>query len=217
MRAARVQPVDHLLQQLAPDLGDARGRVEIGEVSLRETEVAVETVDQNLEGVLERMEVMPPLTIAFFIRRLHLGLRFEPEGAEIGQQMPEDLQLIGHREAVELQHDRGIQRRDIAMPDVARDPGKENRGVAAFEAAHHRHLGNRMALPVIFAEEKRVDAGGVPAHDHVLVVVGKNLGLDEVARAEEIGDGARFTHGAEGALPEAIGVFEISALQLLAA
>ena len=54
---ARVQPIDHLLQKIAPDLGDARGGVEIGEVSLRETEVAVEAVDQNLEGVLQRVEI----------------------------------------------------------------------------------------------------------------------------------------------------------------
>ena len=103
------------------------------------------------------------------------------------------------------------------MPDVARDAGEKDRGVTAFEAAHHRHLGNGMALPVIFAEEERVDPGGVAAHDHVLVVVGKNLRLDEVARAEEIGDGARFAHGAEGALPETVGVFEIGALEFLAA
>ena len=60
----------------------------------------------------------------------------------------------------------------------------------------------RMALPEIFAQEERVDAGGVAAHDHVLVVVGKNLRLDEIARAQEIGDGARFAHRAEGALAE---------------
>ena len=59
-----------------------------------------------------------------------------------------------------------------------------------------------MALPEIFAEKERVDPGGVAAHDHVLVVVGKNLRLDEIARAQEIGDGARFAHGAESALRE---------------
>ena len=55
---ALVQPLDHLLQQVAADLGDARGGIEIGEVSLRETEVAVEAVDQNLEGVLQRVEML---------------------------------------------------------------------------------------------------------------------------------------------------------------
>src|SRR5438309_12002933 len=95
--------------------------------------------------------------------------------------MPEDLKLIGYRETIELQHHRRIKRGDVAMPDVARDAGEKDGGVAAFEAAHHRHLGNGMALPEIFAEEERVDASGVAAHDHVLVIVGKNLGLDEVA------------------------------------
>src|SRR5437773_8386302 len=103
------------------------------------------------------------------------------------------------------------------MPDVAGDTREKNRGVTAFETAHHRHLGNGMALPVIFAEEERVDPGGISAHDHVLVIIGKNLRLNEVARAEEVGDRARFAHSAEGTLPEAIGAFKVSALQFLAA
>ena len=45
------------LQKIAADLRDARRRVEIGKVSLRETEIAVEAVDQNLEGVLQRVEI----------------------------------------------------------------------------------------------------------------------------------------------------------------
>src|ERR1700704_3832323 len=116
--------------------------------------------------------------------------------------MAEDLELVGRWKTIELQHDRGIKRGDVAMPDIARDAGEENGGVTAFEAAHHRHLGNGMALPVIFAEEKRVDAGGVAAHNHVLVVVGKNLGLDEVAGTEELGYGTRLADGAESALSE---------------
>src|ERR1700682_1738595 len=130
--------------------------------------------------------------------------------------MTEYLELVGHREAIELQHDGGIKRGDVAMPDVARDACEKDRGVTAFEPAHHRHLGNGMALPVIFSEEECVDAGGVAAHDHVLVVVGKNLRLNEVARAEEIGDGSGFAHSAEGAFPEAIGAFDVSALKFLA-
>ena len=70
------------------------------------------------------------------------------------------------------------------MPDVARDPGEIDRGVAALEAARHRHFGNGMPLPVVFAQEERVDPSGVAAHNYILVVVGKNLRLNEVARAE---------------------------------
>src|ERR1044071_882272 len=131
--------------------------------------------------------------------------------------MPEDLELIADRETIELQHDGGIKRGDIAMPDVAGNAREKNRGVTAFETAHHRHLGNGMALPVIFAEEERVDPGCIPTHDHILVIVGKNLRLNEVARAKEIGDGAGFAHGAKGTLPEAIGASNVSALQFLAA
>ena len=74
-----------------------------------------------------------------------------------------------------------------------------------------------MALPEIFPQKERVDARGVAAHDHILVVVGKYLGLDEVARAQEIGDRARFAHGAQRPCAKSITVFEIGTLQFLAA
>src|SRR5437016_5044675 len=98
------------------------------------------------------------------------------------------------------------------MPDVARNPGEKDRGVTSFEATHHRHLRNGMALPEIFAEEERVNAGGVAAHDHVLIVVRKNLRLDKTARTEQIGDRARFAHRAERALPELFRIVEVGAL-----
>ena len=72
------------------------------------------------------------------------------------------------------------------MPDVARHTGEEDVGVTAFECAWHRQFGNGMALPKIFAQEQRVDTRGVAAHDHVLVIVRKNLRLNEVARAQQI-------------------------------
>ena len=52
------QPVDHLSQKLPSDLGHPCGGIEIGEMSLGETKVAIETVDQNFERVLERVEMM---------------------------------------------------------------------------------------------------------------------------------------------------------------
>ena len=80
--AARVQPIDHLLQQLAADLGDARGRVEIGKVALSETEIAVEAVDQDLEGVLQSAENIAAASVR---GGAHARLGLEPEGAQIGQ------------------------------------------------------------------------------------------------------------------------------------
>ena len=179
----RIKPVDHLLQQIASNLGDARRGIEIGEMSLGEAQITVETVEQNLERVLQRLEMMLFCRILF---GSHFRLRFEPKRAHISQQMAENLQLIGRRETLELQHHRRIKRSDVAMPDVARHAGEEDVGVAAFERARHRQLGNGMALPEIFAQKKRVDARGVAAHDHVLVIVWKNLRLDEVARAEQV-------------------------------
>src|SRR3989440_7862505 len=162
------------------------------------------------------MEGVKILLLGATFRGAHARFRFEPERPQIGEQMPKDLELIARRPAIELEHDRGIERRDIAMPDVARDAGEENRGVTTFEAADHWHLGNGMALPVIFAKEERVDAGGVVAHDYVLIVVGKNLRLDEVAGAQEIGHGAGFAHGAESAFSKTLAAGGIFTLEFLA-
>src|SRR6478672_6679163 len=141
--AAGGEPVDHLLQKLTANLGNASGCVEIGEVTLGETEVAIKAVDQDLEGVLERVEV---LLLGAVFRGAHAGFRFQAEGAQVGEQMAKDLELVGRRPAIELEHDRRVKRRDIAMPDVAGDAGEKDRGVTALEPAHHRHLRNRMAL-----------------------------------------------------------------------
>ena len=212
-RALRFQPFDHLLEQIAPDLGDTRGGFEVGEVSLRKTEIAVETVDQNLEGVLQGMEVAP---LRCVLGVTHIALRLEAKGTQVGEEMAKDLELIVHRKAIELEHDRRIERSDVAMPDVARHAGEKDVGVTALKPAHHRHLGNAVALPEILAEEKGVDPGGVAAHDHVLIVVGKNLGLDEVAGTQEIGHGARLAHRAEGAFAVTFRVILPGALQFLA-
>src|SRR5437879_6287783 len=98
--------------------------------------------------------------------------------------MPENLKPIARGKTIELEHDRGIERRDIAMPDVARDAGEEDVGVSAFECLRQRQLGSRMALAKIFTQKQAIDPGCVAAHDHVLVIVGENLRLNEIAWAE---------------------------------
>src|ERR1700746_740575 len=100
--------------------------------------------------------------------------------------MPKDLKLVGCREAIELQHDRWVERSDVAVPDIVSHASEKDVGIAPFECAHHRQFGNGMALPKILTQEKRVDVRGVAAYDHVLVIVRKNLGLDEVTLAQQI-------------------------------
>src|SRR5438309_2411922 len=126
---------------------------------------------------------MPPAAISFFASELHLPFGLEAETAQIGKQMPEDLELVGDRKAIELQHDRRIERSDVAVPDIARDASEIDGGEATLETACHRHLWNAVALPQILAQKKRIDTSGVTPHDHVLIVVRKNLRLDEIARA----------------------------------
>src|SRR4030095_6957435 len=101
------------------------------------------------------------------------------------------------------------------MPHVANDASEKDVGVTALEAAHQRHLRNGMSLPEIFAQEECIDPRGVAADDHVLIIVRKNLGLDEIARAEQIGDRARFAYRAERALPKSFVVVEVGTLQFL--
>src|SRR6266704_2797758 len=98
--------------------------------------------------------------------------------------MSKDLQSIACGKAIELEHDRRIKRRDVAMPDVARDARKEDIGVTAFERLRQRQLRNAVFLAKIFAQEQTVDSRRITTHDHVLIIVGKNLCLNEVARAE---------------------------------
>src|SRR5438046_4861597 len=100
--------------------------------------------------------------------------------------MPEDLQLIGHGKTIELQHDRRIKRSDVAVPNVVRNSCEEDVGVTALECAGHGQLGDGMPLPKIFAQEQRVDARRVAADNGVLVIVRKDLRLDEVALAEQV-------------------------------
>ena len=113
-----VQPRSSFLQ-IPPDC-DARGGIEIGEMPLRKAQIPIEAVDQNLERVLQRLEVMLLLRI---FRGSHLRLRLEPERAQVGEQMAEDLQLVGSREAIELEHDRRIKER-VAMQKL-RHAGKK--------------------------------------------------------------------------------------------
>src|SRR5437762_1375680 len=80
LRSTRVEPVDHLLQQVAPDLRHTRGGVEVREMSLRESKVTVEAVEQNLERVLQRLKMMLSGGISL---RPHSCFGFEPEVAEI--------------------------------------------------------------------------------------------------------------------------------------
>src|SRR5262249_37621 len=109
--------------------------IEVREMSLRESEVAVEAVDQDLERVLESFK-MSLLGRAFC--GAHLRLRFQPKFPQIGQQMAKNLDSIARGKAIECQHNRRIERGDVAMPDVARHAGEKDVSVAAFERLRQR-------------------------------------------------------------------------------
>src|SRR5438477_10455483 len=98
-------------------------------MTLGESEIAIETVDQNLECVLQRMKIS--LLRGIFLRS-HLSFSFKPKLPQIGQQVSENLQLIGRRKTIELQHDGRVERSDIAMPDIARYAGEKDVGITSL-------------------------------------------------------------------------------------
>src|SRR5262245_61657453 len=102
------------------------------------------------------------------------------------------------------------------MPDVASYPSEKNCRVTAFEPTHHRHFGNGITLAIIFAQKQCVNPSGISADDHILIVVRKNLRLNEVAWTKQICDSACLAHSAKGAFSKTIGTIEIGTLELLA-
>jgi len=53
------QPVEHLVNDLAPASGDFRRNPRIGEVMEGRPQVAIEGIDQNFESLLQRLMVFP--------------------------------------------------------------------------------------------------------------------------------------------------------------
>src|SRR5262249_753125 len=102
-----------------------------------------------------------------------------------------------------------------AMPDVAGHTSEKDVGVTAFESARHRQFGNGMTLPKIFAQKQSIDTRGVAAHDHVLIIIRKNLRLNEVARTQQVRQSSCFTNTAKGASLEHFRIAQVSAFQFL--
>ncbi len=152
---------------------------------LRKAEIPVERVDENLECLLHRVE-MPALRVV--CRGFDVGFGLQPELAQVAEQRQEQIQLVAARFDVERQHQRRIQRLHVAMPHVANDALVKHVRVTAGKWTRFAELRDGVALVQVFAQEERIDLRRVTAHDNVLIVVGKDLGLDEVARAEQVAD-----------------------------
>ena len=60
--------------------------------------------------------------------------------------------------------------------------------VTARKRARLAELRDGVALVQVFAQKERVDLRRVAAHDDILIAVREDLGLDEVARAEQVAD-----------------------------
>src|SRR5262249_37580180 len=96
------------------------------------------------------------------------------------------------------EHDRGIQRSHIAMENPLGGSLVLHVSIAANDFATFVGTGDRKPLVKIFTEEKRVDFRCVPSQRNVLIVIGKDLCLDEVARWKQLGDGTGCADFVEG-------------------
>src|SRR6185369_17276615 len=104
LRTLCLQPFNHLLEQVAPNLSDTRGRFEVGKVSLRKTQITIEAIDQDLEGVLQSVKVT---TVRRVLCLAHVRLSLKAEAPQVSEEMAKNLELIVYRETIELKHDRG--------------------------------------------------------------------------------------------------------------
>src|SRR3954469_18468676 len=73
-----------------------------------------------------------------------------------------------------------------------------------------------MSLPEVFPQEQGIDARSVSANDYVLIIVGKDLRLDKITGAQQIGHGPGFADRTQGPLTEPVVVSQISTMQFFA-
>ena len=180
--AQRPQPIEQGLHEAPALAGDPVGHVEVVPVALREGEVAVEGVDEDLEGLLERVQEDPVLGSGGLPGQ---PLGRDPELAQVAQQRGGDSQAVGGREQGLGQHQGRVERGHVHVEHVAGDPVLEHRGVAARDAAALAGGGDRPAAVEVLPHQQRVDLGRVAAQHRGLVVERQGLGLHEVGRRQD--------------------------------
>jgi hypothetical protein len=157
---------------------DLIGRVEIVEVAHRKAEIAVERIDQDFKGRLQGIAIAVAFRIFGSGREF---LRLHAKTAQIAQQTGEYVQFIFTRQVVVSQHDRRIERSNVAVEHASRHSLMFHARIAADDIPALVRPRDRMALVKIFPQEERIDFGRVPAQGYVLIRIRKNLRLDEIA------------------------------------
>ena len=173
------EPVEQRLHEPPALAGHAVGHLEVVPVPLREGEVAVERVDEDLEGLLERVQEDPVLRGG---RLAGQPLGRDAELAEVAEQGRRDPEPVGGREEVLPQHQGRVERGHVHVQHVAGHALLEHRGVAARDTAARAGRGHRLAAVHVFPHQQRVDLGRVAAQHGGLVVEGQGLRLHEVGR-----------------------------------
>ncbi len=100
-RPAGGQPVHHVFEDFAALGGDPFSRVEIRKVPLGKAEIAIEGIEEDLEGSLQRMQ-----RAAFerIVDQAEGVLRLDSECAEIPQHSAEHAERVILGQVVEGQH-----------------------------------------------------------------------------------------------------------------
>ncbi len=144
----------------------------------RETEIAVERVNQNFKSRLQGGEV-DLVFPGFRLPGQILGL--DPEIAQIPKEFGKNTELVLLGKIVVNEHDGGIKGGDVAVEHPSGGALIFHVGEAAGHLLAFVRPGDRSAPKQVLAEEKGIDLGGVPAQRDVLVTVGEDLGFDEIA------------------------------------
>ena len=201
-----VQPGDQILDEGAAFARHAVGGVVVVPVPLGEGEVAVEGVDEDLEGLLERPR-QGPLGGGGRLAGETLGRHSEL--AEIAEQGGEDAEGIAARRDLLREHERGIEGRDVHVEHALGHAGQEHRRVPARHRPPRRRRRHGAAAVQVFPHEQGIDLRRVATQDHGLITQGQGLGLDEVRRGKDGREPERLQnivsrvgHEPRGLLPE---------------
>src|SRR5262249_13597109 len=73
-----------------------------------------------------------------------------------------------------------------------------------------------MALAEIFADEEGIDLCGIASHHDILKVIGKNLRLDKIALAQQLGKAASFPDVVQGIAVKPVRIFVVDPADLAA-
>jgi hypothetical protein len=195
------QTLNDLLNDSLPGQRHAFGGRVVVEQPPTVTEIAVEGIDQDLEATLHPF---PHRLLGFSPggrRRTTHCLRIEPAAGQVLEHRQVGAKGVAGGGDALGEHDRGIEALDVALDDRRKGADGEQLGVTAGIVAGG--LRGRQAVVVhdVGTEHQVVDLFTGPAVGHRLEGARHELGLIELGRCRQAGQGVDVAHVVEG-IPE---------------